>query len=427
MNILRTTFTAPSRLDVVMRTLRTGFANASETSIPTIYNRFMTQDSIQPMCAFNNRTMLHENRMLERMNQAIAKAVIKTPRDDIEVTLGKQVNPCGSIVLYLAQPKSDMEPPVFHMQHSAVGRFINTGCGMAGRRVGLSTSQSLTLGASLFLSCLTTNMAVAKDKPCLNYYTVGESNCRPSASTPVAGASERSAPMPTRQNEQTAVDKYLSEYGKPPREFVEFYLNPTPENATKWVAAYQQILQKGQDMSKAWSEADQLYKAGLQSPEPVSQAPASFAPEPMLQTMPQAPAQPLSQAAPASFGGIADRIDHVKNAPSGIAPNQTSLTYYYSQTGPYCVRMTPDLAILSREMSSKLAFTCVDVTPVGPDIRPNQSYITSKLPCEWRLPEQGEVDREGVRQTPTLVIQKPGAAKVRLSGYVPLTQLRTYF
>ena len=89
--------------------------------------------------------------------------------------------------------------------------------------------------------------------------------------------------------------------------------------------------------------------------------------------------------------------------------------------------MTPDLAILSKEKEGKLAFTCVDVTPVGPTIRPNEAYITSKLPCKWRLPDEGEVVRENVAQTPTMIIQRQGEAAVRLSGYVPLAQLRNYF
>jgi thiol-disulfide isomerase/thioredoxin len=117
----------------------------------------------------------------------------------------------------------------------------------------------------------------------------------------------------------------------------------------------------------------------------------------------------------------------VKSTSGGVAQQTVNLTYYFSQTCPYCARTTPDLAIISNENASKLAFTCVDVTPLGATNGPNESYITSKLPCKWRLPEEGEVEKEGIRQTPTLIIQKTGQSPMRLSGYVPLTQLRTYF
>jgi thiol-disulfide isomerase/thioredoxin len=279
----------------------------------------------------------------------------------------------------------------------------------------------------VFSGLLGANVALAKDKPCLNYYTVGESDCRPSASTPVARPPERSANPVNAPLAPSEVDKYLADYGKPPREFVEFYLNPTPENATKWVVAYQQILQKGNDMSRAWNEADQLYKAQQSPVAPVQQAPQSIAPAPEPEPLPPQVSGSASQGVPPSFGGIADRLNQVRNADPQAGSQATSLTYYFSQTCPYCARTTPDLATISNEMPGKLAFTCVDVTPVGPSNRPDSTYITSKLPCNWRLPEAGEIDREGVRQTPTLVIQKPGSIPVRLSGYVPLVQLRSYF
>ena len=265
------------------------------------------------------------------------------------------------------------------------------------------------------------------DPSCLSYYTVGDSKCQPVASTPVKASAPKAATTPQLVPPPTEVDKFLDNYGKPPREFVEFYLNPTAENAQKWVTTYQGIIQKGQDISKAWNQADQLYKgAGSQAAQPQPALGAQAAPQEAPATPSIAAVQPVAPAVQ-SFGAFGNVVVSTPGASGGVRLSPVSLTYYFSQTCPYCARMTPDLAVISKEQSSKLAFTCVDVTPVGATSRPYEAFITSKLPCKWRLPEEGEVEREGVRQTPTLVIQKEGQSPVRLSGYVPLTQLRQYF
>lgn len=273
--------------------------------------------------------------------------------------------------------------------------------------------------------------ALAADPTCVNYYTIGESDCRPAASTPVATPQSESPPrLLTPQQTETEVDKYLANYGKPPREFVEFYLNPTQENATKWVKAYQDLLQKGRTLSEAWTQAD----AQLKATDPLYQSPVSQAPAaaPSLSA-------PLNQAAPASnlalpvspsqarFGAFAGDSTAPTSGAVGVRPKQVKMTYYFSKTCPYCAKMTPELSILSRDMAGKLELTCVDVTPLGPTMRPEPANISAQLNCKWRLPEDGEVERESVRQTPTLVINKEGESPLRFSGYVPLAQLRTHF
>lgn len=269
--------------------------------------------------------------------------------------------------------------------------------------------------------------APAKEKPCIDYYSVGASNCQPIDSTPLNVAPLTSGAPQSSVQPQSEVDRYLADYGKPPREFVEFYLNPTSENASKWVTTYQQMIQKGQDLSKAWSQADQLYAA--RNAAVPSGLPASPTPEVISAAAVQADqSMQMPSVLPSqSFGAFAGSSGNGAVAASGVREKGYSLTYYFSQTCPYCARMTPDLAILSKEMGNKLALTCVDVTPVGPQSRPDEAYITSKLPCKWRLPDEGEVERQQVRQTPTLWVQKEGSASVRLSGYVPISQLRRYF
>lgn len=274
--------------------------------------------------------------------------------------------------------------------------------------------------------------AAAPDPTCVNYYTIGDSDCsKLTAPKPQPVSIEQTARNMAPIEVKSEVDKYLENYGKPPREFVEFYLNPTAENATKWVDTYQGMLQKGQDISRAWSDAEQLY-GGAAASGGAAVAPALL--EPARQGLPsgilaapQAAGMPSVPAPSERFGAFANAAPAQSPTTNGIRSKGVSLTYYFSQTCPYCVRMTPELAELAKETSSKLAFTCVDVTPVGATSRPEEAYITAKLPCQWRLPQPGEVEREQVSQTPTLVIQKEGELPVRLSGYVPLAQLRSYF
>lgn len=266
--------------------------------------------------------------------------------------------------------------------------------------------------------------ALAADVSCLNYYTIGDTKCRPAASTPLEKPEPVSSKSPELVPPPSEVDRFLDNYGKPPREFVEFYLNPTPENAARWASAYQQIIEKGKALSKAWSEAEQTGTPPAAPTTPITEAATDSATRP-----PAPPVMPAAQSVNANlrFGGLAIVNEGSQPAGGGVRQTPVNLTYYFSQTCPYCARMTPNLSIISRENAGKLAFTCVDVTPLGADNRPEEAFITSKLPCKWRLPEEGEVEREGVNLTPTTIIRKEGGAPVRLFGYVPLSQLRQYF
>lgn len=278
----------------------------------------------------------------------------------------------------------------------------------------------------LFVALLP-KVALAADPTCVNYYTIGESDCRPAASTPISKQLATPPQLLSPKQPQSEVDKYLENYGKPPREFVEFYLNPTPENAAKWVQTYQGMLKKGQDISDAWGHAEELYNA-TPGVKPATLAPIQAVPAQVEAPAAVAPSDNApAPTPPTSIGAFAASSEGSSLGASGVRQSQVSLTYYFSQTCPYCARMTPDLSILSKELSGKLVFTCVDVTPLGPTSGPNESFITTKLPCKWRLPDEGEVAQQNVAQTPTLIIQKEGGAPLRLSGYVPLAQLRTYF
>ena len=270
----------------------------------------------------------------------------------------------------------------------------------------------------------------ADDKECIDFYTVGESACEPAkqlertpVQTPVL------VPPAAAQSDDQKVDEFLENYGKPPREFVQFYMNPTPENAKKWVEAYGQIMQKTQNVSQMWTDAERLY--GQPGHLPSAQRPAAAAAtavQPVPQLAAPASATPTAQASSlGNFGGLNGAA--ASRPTAGVVPQNQGLklTYYFSQVCPFCARMTPELAVLTMNYSGKLEFTCVDVTPFSASVAPSPEYLRDKLACQWRLPQADELTREGVVQTPTLIIQQGQAAPLKLSGYMSQEQLKPYF
>ncbi len=288
----------------------------------------------------------------------------------------------------------------------------------------------LLAGAALSVLQAFSEVSYADDKECIDFYTVGESKCEPTkpSSQPAGSAPVLVTPAAAKTDEQK-VDEYLENYGKPPREFVQFYMNPTPENAKKWVEAYQGVLQKSQNLSQMWEDAERLY--GQQGAAPALRRATTAAPTvtpaapilpPPAATLPSAQASQIG-----NFGGL--NVVPSAGQAGGVMPQDRGLklTYYFSQVCPFCARMTPELSVLTNNYSGKLEFTCVDVTPFSGSTAPNPAYLRDKLACHWRLPEGDELQREGVTQTPTLLVQPGGKAQVKLSGYMSQEQLKPYF
>jgi len=280
----------------------------------------------------------------------------------------------------------------------------------------------------------------AKYQPCIDYYAVGQTTCTPRASTPVQAPAPRPGvgganARPTVQVSGSAVDKYLENYGKPPREFVEFYLNPTQDNALAWVKTYQSMLQRGETLAQAWNQAEQLYQQGsVASPADAPRAVSSLAGS-AAQAQPPVAVVPQSSVAglllnnngknAESIGAFAASAGEGVAQIGGIA-EPVQVSYYFSATCPFCARLTPELAEIKKIMKSELKLTCIDVTPLGAKTRPDPANILGKLECDWRVPQGEEVADQRIQQTPTLVIRRGGAAPLRLSGYVPPVQLASY-
>lgn len=307
-------------------------------------------------------------------------------------------------------------------------------------------------------------------QPCLDYYQVGPSSkCQPPAPkqkaqpaaaptpTPTVVAAPPAQPVsPTKSKQDEAIDKFQEQYGKPPREFVAFYLNPTPENATKWVHTYQELLNRSTQLAIAWTQAETLYQNALNKGVPASKFASTtlpavpdygipvpgFTDNPAFYPGRQAPGAPIAQAGIQGFGGQAavPQLAALTNPASVAAglvtmPQQKAvnagpieLRYYFSAECPYCQKFEPEFAGLLKEMGNKLSTVCIDVTPYsGPGTGPSQSHVADRLDCAWRTLEPGEEDQFGVKQTPTLIIRRAGASAFeRIGGYVPAASLKSY-
>lgn len=68
-----------------------------------------------------------------------------------------------------------------------------------------------------------------------------------------------SAPQPQGLSLDKKIDEYIEDYEKPPREYVAFHLEPTLENAMRWVKKYRETLSRGSQLAEAWTQAEYLY------------------------------------------------------------------------------------------------------------------------------------------------------------------------
>jgi hypothetical protein len=261
---------------------------------------------------------------------------------------------------------------------------------------------------------------------------------------------------PTKSKEDQAIDDFEAQYGKPPREFVAFYLNPTPENAMKWAHTYQVMLDRNTQLAIAWSQAEKLYQSQIAQGVPASRFTSSslppvpdlgvpipgFTDNPAFYPGKAPPSAPILPAGLPAMGGqaVAPQLAGLSN-PAAVAAGMggslnknadyhgpIDIRYYFSAECPYCQKLQPDFAAFIKEMGEKVATTCIDVTPFsGPGTGPDKSNIAGKVDCTWRTLEPGEEEQFGVKETPTIIIRRtPNSAFERIDGYVPIDQLKSY-
>lgn len=138
----------------------------------------------------------------------------------------------------------------------------------------------LILATLLVTAVLPLAQAQDKKERCLSYWTVGMSGCGGEAKAkpePQTSPEEAQLIEPEQQPEQPQqkplaerIEEFRQNYDKPPTEFIAFNLEPSLENALRWVQKYNDMIQRSRQLSSAWSQAQQVYKVyqqqGLELP-----------------------------------------------------------------------------------------------------------------------------------------------------------------
>jgi thiol-disulfide isomerase/thioredoxin len=118
-------------------------------------------------------------------------------------------------------------------------------------------------------------------------------------------------------------------------------------------------------------------------------------------------------------GDVKQLLPNAANVDDG----KIHVNYYFSAECPYCKQFEPRLQSVISELGSKVAVTCVDMTPTSKDI----VNIYGKVDCDWRPLMPDEMKTFGIKSTPTLLVNFPNKSKVeRLEGAVTAEILRDY-
>lgn len=239
---------------------------------------------------------------------------------------------------------------------------------------------------------------------CMDYNTVGNGLCRPEDPVP-EGPKRADAPKPD------PVQEFLDNHGKPPREFAEFYANPTPENAQKWNQAFRAQQMRAMEISKAW-------KAAIEADAATTQPPQAAVP-PVVQSV--GVKQPVAKIV--SNGALQPMPKTTRlGAFATGAEDRGSLTYYFSVSDPNSAKMSATLGAVYSGGKSKYKFTCVDLTPLSDKFQASPMN-RGGLPCDWRMPRAGEVESLKIQQTPVLVVQRPNTPQQQIVGNIDQQQL----
>ncbi|MDD9911527.1 MAG: thioredoxin family protein [Alphaproteobacteria bacterium] len=315
----------------------------------------------------------------------------------------------------------------------------------------------IAISTIVLLAPLTLHAQAEKYLPCLNYWTVGMSGCNPEEVSKTAAVSQtnmlpppvletagqKEVPQITQQAEPPTLDKkiddFLESHGKPPREFVAFHLEPTLENALKWVYKYNNMLQRNVELTRAWMQAEAIYDRSVSRGEDASvlETTKSMAVPDFgvnipnmpnlnnlnVQALPPPPAEIKKQIENTSSNNPFAATNSVRDGRIGGDSGVLEIDYYFSAECPYCQKFEPEFNQMLSGLDIPINVTCVDITPSGQ----HMSNILGKVDCTWRPAGQSEIQRMGIRTTPSLIIRRgEGRPLERISGYVESERLREH-
>lgn len=260
-------------------------------------------------------------------------------------------------------------------------------------------------------------------------------------------------PPPSAADEKAAkeaelegkVDEFLANHGKPPRDFVRFSLDPSLENAVRWVTSFQKDFNKSDELAKAWEQASQMVEAAKKSgvdlpgmvkddgpkvidyakdlpPEVLAklkleQTPLKDDPTNIRRVNTNNPYITLPGQTPVDLKKKGGSL--TPDAPGGVV----LVNYYFSAECPFCHKFEPILQTVIEELGPRVQVTCVDMTPA----ERAATNVLGKIDCEWRPLRSGEKDSMGVEATPTLIVNRgPNLPLERVAGVVDAPTLYNY-
>jgi len=276
------------------------------------------------------------------------------------------------------------------------------------------------------------------------------------------------------------IDKFLANYGKPPREFVAFHLDPSMENAVRWVRKFNEQHERTMKVAVAWKQADKLFKQYkatgeilLPADSGVSEAQIKYLKKAFEEDISDLPevkgfgvdlpgdwdedrlsrdynkldykeedlasaASKLSNTGSASafsLGATEQKIakqaqqakanGYAEKKEKAAKPEKLEISYYFSAKCPFCQKFEPELNDAIAEYGKEnVSLTCVDMTPGDR----NPANIKGKVDCKWRPLLAGEMKQFGVKKTPTLLVKRGKSKGLELlENYHSSKVLTNYF
>lgn len=284
---------------------------------------------------------------------------------------------------------------------------------------------------------------------CIDYTSIGMSSCKEhveeaaiSSTTVVTPPAVVEFQKPSKDVSKTLderIDDFLENHGKPPREFVAFSLEPTLENALIWAQKNKEIIARNKQLADAWNQAQLILDARQKVGAEVPPLPEELMPVPDFKPVAQSEIEALAPYLSKQSGdsanlrlGAAGNLTNNQSVVGGrigggfdiqAKDQPISISYYFSAECPYCKKFEGELKSVMKDMKGRLEVTCVDMTPSGQA----EANVLGKIDCAWRPLEVGEMERMGIKSTPSLIVDRhQGGAVERVTGFVDAKSLKDY-
>ncbi|MCP4354913.1 MAG: hypothetical protein GY793_04635 [Proteobacteria bacterium] len=332
---------------------------------------------------------------------------------------------------------------------------------------------------TLYLVMAQSAVEKANAQVCLDYWLKGPSACKQQQNKNkvtingniTAGKIKKTkGRIKYERNLNVKIDKFIAGYGKPPREFIAFHLDPTMENAIRWVKKFNEDHERTMKIAVAWKQADELFRSyrdtgelTLPAESGVTVQQLSYLREALDEEASDLPkvkgfgvniegdwdedrlsrnyttlkfkekdfakaASKLSNTGKESsfsLGSLSKKVGFktasntkikettkVKTKQKVKTGNQFPLevSYYFSKKCAFCVKYTESIKTAVKNIGSKnIKLTCVDMTPGAKD--PSNK---GSLDCKWRPVTKKELKKFGVKRTPSMIVKRPGSNALEL-------------